>query len=170
MTKLLTAIGMTEEIARLEYLTITEHIVKTAEKHRFTFDEADDFDLLIGTNLKDAICRAVSDILYKTYKKPISDELLFIHMEYHFVEKQVLHLLNTKDPKSVNIDIAKLIIEKSKEYLLTGDLSICKNEDSYFSPSFGTMQEWTAFIIGVYEMHEKGDFTRYNSSLEILLK
>lgn len=170
MTRLLTELKLTETRSRLEYSNITEHIVNVAEQHRFTFDEVDDFELLIGKNIKNSISSAVYTILYKTYNTPISDELVFIHMQYHFIENHILHILNKKEPRCVNIDIAKLIIEQVKEYLLTGNLSNWENNQGYFAPSFGTLQEWTSFVLSIYEMYQKGNFSNYNKCLEVLTK
>lgn len=94
---------------------------------------------------------------------------IFIYLHYDFLEKNIRQLCINREGHACCADKSREIIRMYRKYSLTGEIKVFNpDEENYYTPNFGTNQNWIDYCDGLYDLYY-GKTEKYIKAYNTLL-
>lgn len=142
--------------------------IESLKDSGYDIEDMEEFDILINYQLKKALSQAISYI--NSFPEGVDkNKLTFLYLNYRFMENHVRNLIMNKEGSICCADKARWILEKYKNYILTGETVEMGKEIRFCTPGFGEFFDWVNYCDSLYHLFN-GDPIEYVSAYTNLLK
>ena len=115
----------------------------------------EEFNWRIGDKVNNRLYE-IARVLSSTPNQNIKnkDKPIFIYVNYDFLEENIRNLCIKREGHSCCADKSREIIRMYMEYCLTEKVRLFNpNEEHYYTPNFGTNDDWINYCDGLYELY-----------------
>ena len=127
--------------------------IKHAKESKTKIGNLENFNCFVNHKLKKGI-KLLADTLHERSVCKDKDKPNFIYLNYDFLEHNVQELCELREGSCCCADKSRSILGMYFQYSLSGEVPAFNPEDEhYWTPNFGTYQEWINLCEGLYHLY-----------------
>ena len=153
-----------------ENLSRYEEVIKSVINSGYNFEDMDNFSVLINYQLKKILAQVVFFVNSNSISESVDqDKLVFLYLNYDFMENHIRNLIVSKEGSCCCADKTSWILEKYRNYILTGQKIDLGTEIKFWMPGFGEFSDWMRYCDSLYSLFHGGPreyMAAYTSLLE----
>ncbi len=170
----MSALIIAEEKNNMELKTkYQKMIIDSIINSGYNLKNLDDFNVLINDKIKSILSATVlainpiDSILDRLIPFDI-ERVVFLYLNYEFMERHIHTLITSREGIWYCTDKTSWILEKYKEYILTGQIPEMGTEEKFWMPGFGEFSDWADYCNSLFWLYH-GNPAPYMEAYQRLL-